>query len=425
MSSLYRPNEPGKEEVALVLTDANLTLKTWTSYAFTSNFLQPTDAFHFEIGEENLPPAVREALVLHAPVQLSVNAATLATGYVDSIEIRAERNTGVVYNISGRDKLSVAVDGTIPPKLQIKEGESLLQGLKRIFEPYGWGNDEDFIIDNADNRSITMGTGKLSKSKKHPHQPLASQKLRQCHGLPHEGAFAFASRVAQREGLWIWATANGSKLVVGKPATSTKDQDPEFGLRRDAGGHNNMLSGSAHFDLQSQPSVIFADAWCSSAEFGSTRHSAYGVNPFCGVDAKGQYLPGIAKVLLENPDYSHKVDMGPARPLPGRNLHTPVRPVFLHDPESHKLSELDAYIKRELSLYMRKTLTFHAKVEGHFQIGPDGEARAWAPDTIVRVDDSVSGVHQPMYCLSRTFMKSRSGGTHTELELIPESSLFF
>ncbi len=424
MNELFRPNTPDKEQVKLELTDAHVKLDRWTSYSVNSHFLNPTDAFSFEIGDENLPPAVREALVLHAPVQLSVNAATLMTGWIDSIEIKAERNTGVVYTVNGRDRLSVAVDATCPHNLQIKEGESLLQGLKRIFEPYGWGRDEDFIIDNESNRNILMGTGKLSKSKKHPHQPLASQILRQCKSHAHEGIYALASRIAQREGVWIWCTADGSQLVVGKPATSTKDQEPEFALRRDATGHTNMLSGSAHFDMMNQPSIIFADAWSNSAEFGNTRFAAYGVNPFTGFDDKGRYMPGVAKLILANPSHT-RVDMGPPRPLPGRNLHTPVRPIFLTDDESAKGSELDRYIKREMSLFMRRTLTFHAKVEGHFQIGPDGEARAWAPDTIVRVDDSVSGVHQAMYCLSRTFYKSRTGGTHTDLELIPESSLFF
>jgi len=56
-------------------------------------------------------------------------------------------------------------------------------------------------------------------------------------------------------------------------------------------------------------------------------------------------------------------------------------------------------------------------------LAQDGSFTPWAVDTMVDVQDDVGGVYEPLYVLSRTFHKSRSGGTKTDLELIRRYSL--
>ncbi len=420
----YTPNSPDREEVVLTLRDTSdgTTITRWNDYSFTNHFLNPSDAFSFTIGDEDLSPTVRAALTLGASVRLTVNQAVLADGFIDSIEINADRASGVVYQISGRDRLGLAVDSVADPTMQFKPGMTLADAVKTIFTPFGWATDDAFVVDNSANRDLrtgaTRGT-KSTKSGKHHGRPLKNIELHQLKPHNHEGVFAFASRIAQRFGLWIWSYANGEKLVLGQPDF---EQEPLYQLRRNASGSTNVLSGAAHFSMLNQPTVIIADGFSGAAEFGNTRLKSVCVNPYFGVLATGQDLPEVTQLLANHPT-AHRVDMlvdaGPQRPV-----NIPLRPLYLHDDESKTQEQLDNFVKREMSLLMRQSLTCHYQVEGHGQM-VGGEFSAWGSDTVVDVQDDVAGVHERMYILGCTYTKSRSSGTHTSLELIRLNSIQF
>lgn len=403
--------------------DAQVTLTNWTHYSFNSHFLTPADAFSFTVGDENLNARSRDALTLGARVRLTINNVILADGHIDSVEVKADRSSGTVYEISGRDRLGLAVDSIADPTKQFKEGQTLADALKDLFGPFGWLGDDSFVIDNAASRDIKTGASRGTKSshgKKTFGRPLKSVVLHQLKPHNHEGVFAFAKRICDRFGVWIWASADGEQLIVGKPDFN---QEPLYQLRRLANGSTNILSGSVHRSMGDQPTVIIADGFSGLPEFGKGRIKSICVNPYFGVDADGFLLDSVSKFLEKYPNVKPITLV--TQPFHRREVNLPLRPMYLHDDESKTQLQLDNFVRREMSLLMRKSMVCHYHVEGHGQVNDQGEFVAWATDTVVDVQDDIGDLHERMYVLSCTYYKSRSGGTHTDLELIRLNSIQF
>jgi len=443
MAVAYRPSAPDSQSIKLsIFTDGELVqIDRWLGYEFASDFLTPTDSFSFQLAstEAGLPDNLRAALKLGAQVGLHLESNILATGLIDAIEISADRGSGIVYNIHGRDKLGQTLDAVADPTFQLKSGGTLAELLKRLFGPFGWPNDDDFDIDNDANRDARTGKRGFKTSetpssgrRKRRHRRgsggggaqgrrLASYILHQTKPYHHESVFHFASRVAQRDGLWIWCSADGETLIVGKPDYKQK---PDFILHRGRDGRGNILSGTVSYNLTDQPTMIIADGFAVGAagEFGKGRIKAHIVNPILGLTEEAENTPEVAALLAKHPGTVENT-------LPGasfafRAANVPFRPMYLHDAESKTQRQLNAFVKREMSLLYRKALTAHYVVEGHGQI-IDGDFVAWAPDTVVDVDDELGELRERMYVLGVAFSKSRMGGTTTRLDLVRLHSLAF
>ena len=414
----FLQGSPEKEIVRLRLPQGQVDLTNWTHYSFNSNFLTPTDAFSFTIGAERIDDKTKAALTVGARAALYINGNVQADGYIDAITIAASSDSGTEFTIEGRDRLSRAVDSCADPRKTYKAAQTILQVLQDIFGPFGWLSEDSFALDNADNVGIMAGHTrgeKSSKSKKHFGEIIKSVKIHQLRPHNGEGAFAFASRLTQRHGLWIWCSADGEQLVISKPDF---DQDPLYKLRRRRGFETNVLSGSVKFDGSSQPSVVIADGFSGGGEFGKSRMVAYAVNPYFGVDNDGFVLPEVLAAVKPYPD-AQQITLT-TQPFPRRTPEETARPLFMHDDESHTPEQLANFVRREMSTLMHRSLVAHYTVVGHTQDGA-----VWSVDTVVDVDDEVAGLKERMYVLGRTFAKSRQGGTTTSLELVRLNSIQF
>ncbi len=418
---MYRPNTPDKEQVVLRVMDAQVTLSNWTHYSFNSHFLTPADAFSFEVGDHQMDERTKEALTLGARVRLTVNGVIMVDGHIDSVEVKGDRGSGVVYTVQGRDRLGLVVDSIADPTKQFKEGQSLADAMQDIFGPFGWLGPDSFVIDASASRDLktgaTRGT-KASHGKKTFGRPLKNVVLHQLKPHNHEGVFAFAKRICDRFGMMIWTSPDGEQLIIGKPDFN---QDPLYQLRRTANGDTNILAGAVHRSMGDQPTIIIADGFSGVPEFGKGRIKSICVNPYFGVDKDGFLLEDVAKLLEKYPNVTPITLV--TQPFHRREINLPLRPMYLHDDESKTQLQLDNFVRREMSLLMRKSMTCHYQVEGHGQINDEGEFVAWATDTVVDVQDDLGDVHERMYVLSCTYYKSRSGGTHTDLELVRLNSI--
>jgi prophage tail gpP-like protein len=421
----YKPDAPDSQTVRLTLVDDKLRVDRWESYDFATDFLTPADSFSFRLGsmEGGLPADLRKALKIGARVQLHVESSLLAAGRIDSIEISADRGSGIGYDIHGRDNLGQTLDAIADPTFHLKNGGTLAELLKRLFAPYGWATDDKFEIDNEANRDARKGKrGIPTRNKdgtKKGRKKLTAFVLHQTKPYNHESVFHFASRVAQRHGLWIWASADGQKLIVSRPDYK---QEPSFVLVRGRDGRGNILSGSVRYELTDQPTMIIADGFVQggSGEFGKGRIKAFIVNPLLGLTDGADYTADVKALLQKHPGAVENT-------LPGasfafRSAAIPFRPMFLHDDESKTQDQLNAFVKREMSLLYRKALTTQYTVEGHGQtVG--GNFVAWAPDTMVDVHDELGELRERMYVLGVSYSKSRRGGTTTKLDLVRERSI--
>ena len=428
----YQPDEADSQSIGMTFKKTGVKVERWIGYDFASDFLTPSDSFSFQLGtdENGLPDELRASLKLGAEIQLHTESNILATGRIDDIEVGADRGGGTIYTIHGRDKLGQTLDSVSDPTFQLKNGGSLGELLKQQFKPFGWANDEQFQLDNLTNRDArvgkrgakvrrsTTGGGRSKKRKKKSRgggsKRLADFILHQTKPYNHESVFHFCSRVAQRNGLWIWCSADGQSIVVGEP---DYDQEPIFALHRGRDGRGNIESGTVRYNLSEQPSILIADSFSpgGGGEYGKGRNRAYIINPMLGLTDEGDPTPEVLAILAKEKG-AVEVTM-PIASFPFRTDNIPFRPMYLHDDESKTQEQLNAFVMREMSLHYRKALTAQYTVEGHGQQTGDGFV-AWAPDTVVVVDDEIAELRETLYVLGVAFHKSRSGGTNTKLDLV-------
>lgn len=420
---VYSPATPDKQQVRLRVMDEHIDVTRWTHYSFASHFLTPADGWSFAIGDGSLDERQENALVVGSTVRLYVDKFPLAEGVIGEVTVDADRQNGVTYALEGRDRLGMAVDAIADPRVKFKEGTTLADFLRATFAPFGWVTDDHFVIDNDANRDAKTGGIRgipMTKGgKKKGPRPLKDFVLHQLKPHNHEGVFAFASRVTQRFGLWIWPSADGDKLIVGRPDFT---QEPRYQLRRTRNGDTNILSGPVKRSIADQPSVIIADGHSESGEFGKGSVMAYCVNPYFGVDEDGFVLDEVTQILSKYPN-AQQVTMT-VQPFRRRAVKAPIRPMFLHDDESMTQEQINNFVRREMSLLLRKSMTAHYTCEGHGQT-VDGVFTPFAIDTIAEVHDEVARVDERMYVVGCTFEKSRRSGTHTRLELVRLNSIQF
>lgn len=415
-------SEPEKDTIELLVVDSGIRITRWKEYSVNSDFLTPTDGWSFRVAAGDLGSAEREALQPGARVELSVNGYAQLDGTIDLVETSTSRSGGTEINIQGRDLLSECVDSCADPKLRLKPNDSLYDAVARIFEPFGIAPGDYFIDDQSD-RELRTGSayrvgGKKARApsrakKPRPRKPpVPDVGYQKPH--PSEGAFAFAARLAQRFGFWIWMAASGKIVIIGRP---NFDQEPLHELRSKVADvtRNNVLESSLRLEMAEQPSLIYAEGSGGGGEFGKSQHRAFMANPALDLDSD----PAIETLLTRFPGTT-EVQF----PLfaPKRLRARTSRPMYLHDEESKTFEQLQKFIQREMATRVRRAYTYRCTVVGHYNRETGG---IYCVNTVARVIDENVGADELLWIKSRTFKKSRSGGSTTELELIRLNSLEF
>ncbi len=401
--------------VTLDMPETGIRIDSWSSYSFNSNFLTPTDEWQFTIESEALPATTLRKLAGGRRVTLAINGHVQGDGYIDDVSVSNGRDVGTTITLEGRDRLAQMVDTNMDPRIKFPASQTLEQFILQIAAPFGWSSESQVTDSNAANRNVLTGqTRGVSKSVKGRY--IKSVLTHQLKPYPHEGTFSFLSRITQRHGLWTWLSADGTQLVVGKPSF---DQRSSGSLIRRVGNStaNNVLRGSSRSSLRSQPSIIVAQGRGGGGEFPKSRLTVLIENPAVAADNRAIFAAyPDAKVVHLLDDSGANVTAARFTPL----ASAVSRPMFLEDDEAKTPDELENFVRRELALKIRQHFTAHYVVDGHTMNGVP-----WAVDTMVDVDDDRLGIHEPLYVLSRTFTKSRSDGTKTQLELIKPHSLIF
>jgi prophage tail gpP-like protein len=422
---VFSPSSPNEETISLLLPDAPggaKEISQFTEYSFGSNFLTATDGWTFTVAADDIKEIFEDALVPGAAVKLKINDIVQSSGYIDGIEKSASRSAGTEWRIEGRDRLAQAKDACADPTVSLKESMNLLDAFKLIFAPYGWDKDNQFVESNE--LEVALKTGETRRSKRlssaakgFGKKRISQYKLHQYRPYMQESVLDFALRVSQRFGLYIWSSADGEKLIISEP---NFDQDPIYRIFRSAQEGTNVLEGSVRLSGVEQPSHIVADTYSRGGEFGRGRVKAIIAVQVKGFE-DGRPFPQFDKYKQAGA----KVLQLPANTAGFKPITLPKpRILYLHDDESHTTEHLENYVLQQLALLMRKSLTAHYKVEGHGQL-VDGAFVPWTIDTVVDVDDEVASLQEKLYVIGRTFTKSRSGGTTTDLELIRLNTMVF
>jgi prophage tail gpP-like protein len=379
-------------------------------YEYDEEYLTPCDGWSFSLSADEVTDTDRKALRPAARVEFVIDDNVQSIGYIDDIQVHGSRQSGSIITIKGRDWMSPMVDGHVDPQLQFTEGMDLEQLLTAVLKPFGV---TAFDISNEANRAkITgsiYGTPTTKKGK-----TLKSYKLHLLKPYQREGAFAFASRVSQRQGLWLRPASDGKTIIVAAPDF---DQPARYAIRLKTDGtqNNNVTDWDVNVSRADQAAIIFASGSGGGGEFANATLRGAIINPLVALAD-----PNVVAGLLA----AYPGLVGATPPVPAilsgiaSLMFDPfARPLYLYDRESHDAAELRTYLQRELSLIMRKSLTLKYTIEGH-RLG----GQPIAVDTMIDVDDDISGIHSPQWVLGRHFSKTHDG-TKTTIECIRPGSL--
>lgn len=451
------------DECVIQLRDKGVALDRWTSYSFTSDFLTPTDSFHFTIGDPEYVKGVSGSVREGMTVTLRIAGKPICTGVIDEVAMGADRSGGTVFECNGRDILGDVVDGTISPYAKFTAQDSLAKVIETVMGPYGI---RTIAEDNNANRSLRVGNQFGSAKVKEPEGSSRRRVIRkrgasnraapgsptkkflkyEAKPYPGEGAYEFCHRLAKRAGLHIWAKADGSGVVIGKPDYS---QESSFELVRrvsgfrgaDRGEHNNIISGHVKYSRVNQPSVIIAAGKAGGGDFARATMRVLMVNELIARQTNKELTDGVKEFLkawaaegaekvppAKLEDFlkrSKKAYVISSKDFEGEGeipkSLTPYpfcRPLYLVDQESNNLEQLINFTKREMASRQMQALEVHYEVAGHTQ-----DQKVWATDTMVDVEDDVANLYETLWVKTVTFTKSRSGGTRTNLTLIRPNTL--
>jgi prophage tail gpP-like protein len=399
------------------------------SYSYTESYLVPTDVSSFTLSEDELSDDQRRVLTPGAKVEITVDDCQQSTGYIDKVRTHASHGEGTVITIEVGNWLQPAVDSQVDPQVRFLPSMSLLDVLNAIYTPFGMD-----VLDPDGQATVNAVTGRIygtPTSKK--GKPLKSYIVHQLKPYPNEGAHAFASRVSQRFGLWLrpsclYGTLIVSKPDFGEPFTPGSVSVPRYTLhhKRDPTNapYNNVLESDTDASREEQFSVAFCSGFGGGGDVAKSTLRTAIFNPLINIPPvqKTQLLasyPGIA--IYTDPQLAALAQTD----LYGQTLFPladpNARPIYLYDPESHDMAQLQAFARKELSLRMRKGYTATYTIEGHKLNG-----QPVAVDSLIDVDDDRSNLHRTMWVLARHFKKAAgSRGTTTTLELIRPGSLQF
>lgn len=401
-----------------------VSIDNWTTYSYAQNFLTPVDMWSFSIGDSAIPVGLASEILPGQRVTLKINGIVQGDGLIDDVEYEQSREGGTTLHINGRGPLADAVDSGIDPKRKFNQGDTLEKVVSDVLGDFGF---RYFDVDNEATRTIQQGNlygTKFTKGgKRKGPQPLKSFVLHQSKPFDHEGAYAFVERVAKQFGLHVWCGADFQTIVVSQPNFT---QSPAYRLirRRGAenGAGNNILGGTLRKSRSEQPSVIIATGRGAGGVDAKSSSKVIVVNELVARGTDGKIVPSVQKIIDANKGATVIVNVD--APL-NINPYPVARPVYLVDEESQDQAQVIRFAKRAMAEHQQKFLSAHYTVEGHTYLNESGARVPWAIDTIASVDDEIASFHGDMFIVGRTFNKSRSGGTTTNLDLILPGTLVF
>jgi prophage tail gpP-like protein len=396
-------------------------IQNFREYSFQSHFLTPADHFSFTIGDEAISKSILDGIYIGQQVTLSLNGYVQAGGFIDQVKPKSSRRSGTEVVVEGRGWLAPAVDANVDPTtVRFNATNTLLDVIIACFAPYGFGGIGQILAsDEANGNAITGQIRGTRTSKK--GKSIKSIVAHQLKPYPHEGVFQFASRLTQRFGLWIWASADGANLIVDVPDFTQKAIYTIVHKVGADGASNNYEDGEIDANAENQPSIIVADGFSGGGEFGRSSMVAIAINELTGLGppsgAVRALKPELAAIMVKYPSATVlpiRQDVGSGVRFP----NAPVRAMYLHDDESKTNDELVAFVKRELALRQHRAFTARYTFEGHTLNGVP-----FYTNSIANVQDDVLRFTGRLWCISRTFLKSRGGGTSTHTEWILPGTL--
>lgn len=415
----------------------------WTSYQFHAELLTPAAGWSCQIGLGGLDRAdlatqwaelrrlTRPGGEVHVYMsgEDGSGASLQAVGVIDNRKIGANRRSGTVLQLAGRDVGGYLIDSSASPTL-LEATTGLVELARLLVEPWGL----PVVTDATGSRDILTGasralrrprlearqaraigvdpalyTAAAARRARREERPVdevigSSQRDRARQRRPNrllpgdierltiaqakprlgETVWGFLDRHCKRLGVLPWITARG-ELVLSSPDW---DQEPVGRIVRrlanKAEDPNTVIDGEVADDAGSRFSTITVYGRSFGGDAARSPHSATLTDEDLGEDA-----------------------------LPFRRALVLVDPTVTSDEEAARVA------KREFRMRMAAARVLEYTVAGH---GPQA-GRIWGVDTTVDLLDEIAGVEGRFYVVARSLLGDVESGRQTRLRLVPLYSI--
>ena len=369
-------SEPELDKVSLVLHTSGNEFSFWTAITISDDFLSPCQTVDLEIAADETRFDLTKAIRCGDAFTVLVNDAPQCTGFIDRVGISYSGHGGTRVTVKGRDGLSRLVDSHVDPRMQVSEKSSLLDIATELIQKQ-FALEYTVFETNDPSRNAALGKPVKTTPKPKRHKP--KDKIKDVRPHDNEGAFSYFTRLSHRQGLHLWMTPDAKGVVISDPEYN---QEPAYELNNylDGRAANNILGADSAIDVTHVPSHVWVR----------------------GKDSK----PGPKAKLLGFYDNSANTSI--------------FKPFYFKDSESSTKEHCDTVAAYMVGKAMRDFVTYECNVRG---FSSSTTARVWNVDTVVNLHDEKAGVEGLMWIESRTFRKSRDGGTTTHLKLLPAQAM--
>jgi prophage tail gpP-like protein len=369
--------------------------KNVVEWEIESSYLVSTDGFSFTLFEQDRK--LTEFLELQ-PVELIVNGVSQLVGRIDVTE---RGDSAYRVRCEGRDYIADIVESNIDPFKRVTAGSELGDAILDMVRICGIQTITDF-------ENILMAelrTGKpIKHTKRKGKKSLKTDDLKPKYG---EGIYEFCNRLVARFSATLQPSNVRSDIVIDSPDYT---QEPSYSLRRTddvtSSAGNNILRGRARRDYSSFPThCIFTGSASAKGKTGQQLSKFFDMAVF----AEG-FGDELGRTIRDGISVGKNADGAPG---------VLTRLLTHRDEDSRTEDQLFAAASRAIAERLKDTLAYTCTVKGHTD---PATGAIYSVNTMAQVDDSIAGVHEPLWIARRTLRYVEGSGAETELELWrPES----
>lgn len=361
-------------EATITLEDGTV-LSKWTEYSINSEFLTPTDGWSFSFVTREMWDRLHTLVSKDKRIEIRVDGNLQLTGWIDEVRVSCGGTEGLTVNVQGRDALKVLCDANVHPSMRLK-GKKIYEVVEStIFSLYP-SMGRKIITDNDSNRDILTGVKGFKTGKK---ARKTQTELDYCKAKAGESAFEFLARNLRRFGLWMWSDAEGN-IIVSSPDYK---QGPSYSIIHGFKQTEIKVLRASYTEKATQaPSHFLVHGKGSQKEWEKT-------------DAEGFVQDDTRKLYV---------------------------PRYVQHEQCTTAEEAQALAEQEMSEARKDARVYECTLIGHTD---RDTGKTYAIDTVVHIEDELLGVFEDMYVRERTFKRSATGGTTTDLRCVPLGSITF
>lgn len=388
----------------ILFPDSGYELPGLSTLSVQNNFRDGIGAFSFSV-EDNRATAFAQAIQPGTKIQIRLDKKPQLTGRIDKVE----RGEGMI-SCSGRDILGYADDCSIDIHQHFKAGQTIDQVVKTVLLPLGITSiDGDDLLNQ---RAIVGADDEGNGGGKTQFGAIACKTLKQG---KREGSLQFIKRMLLRFGLFIYAKADGSGVVITKPNYSGTAFHKC--IRNISGIGNTIETGKAIIDISKQASAFYSMGHGSQEiDDAKVRIKSVAINELTGTSPDFQTLPSVATEITREHLQGARIlplnaKLEPYRYLLGDAV-IPPRIAFDSESQSNTQSEIEQACRLKLAYIQSECVKLEYDLSGFGQTGIP-----FAVNRMVSVHDERTGVFGSFWVLERQFSQGVSGGSRTKLTL--------